>query len=777
MKNLKLFIRQFKKQKVTGFLSIGSLVLGIMVAIITGLWCYTEWSFDSFHHHPEQTYRITRKGFINDESVSLGGVCRLAGVELKEKMPEIKNMARLYFLSDYLTVGERTERVKNVYATDTNYHQILNFPLKYGSINDFESKPNAIIINEDWANKYFPDKNPIGEVVDFKGAKEVVAVMQNLPVNSSFDIEALIRIDNVSYLKDSEWGNHDGFITFLILDESTNIEELELKATEHASDRVPMYKTLDISYVLQPLKEIHLGHRHRFDHVKNTSEILVFSFAIMAILVLAIGCINFVNLFISSSFLRAKSIGVKKTNGAVKGSLVLEFFSETLIYTVLSTAIAIGLARLLLPLFGGLVGYDLKIDFSSPLLYVYLAALIGITTLASGAFPAFYMTRFNPVETLKNQFTGNKVSLLQKSLLIFQFTASLILLTSTIVIKKQISHLQNMDLGFNKENIVHIEMNENFREHYERLAMELKAHPDVLDVTAKNATPLEWTQGNPISRVDNPGEENIMEICFVKPNYFEVMGMPIVEGENPFGKNDSLNYCVINEAAAKILGGGDILDKRVRIIEEDFIVKGIVKDAYTKSLHQTVDPQVYRAMWNKQYGVFMMKTRNNPKQAIQALNKLWMQEAPNRPFEYRFLDEDYAKLYHKEEISSQIATWLMVFAFLISIAGLFGIARYVINRRTKEIGIRKVNGAKVANIISSLNLTFVKWVALSFVIACPVSWYLMHRWLGDFAIKTEISWWVFLLTGLCALAVTLITVSMQSYKAATQNPVKCLKYE
>ncbi|MCT4645017.1 MAG: ABC transporter permease [Carboxylicivirga sp.] len=778
MKSLKLFIRHFQRNKITGLLSILSLALGIAVALLTGLWCLNESRFDNFHHHSEDTYRITRKGFINGESVTLGAVCNPVGPELKEKLPEIEKMTRIFPLDGYLKVDGKTQGVENVYAADINYHEILNFPLKYGSLSDFENKPNAIIITEEWANCYFPGRNPIGEIVNFRGEKEVVAVMENMPINSSFNIEAFIRLDHVKYLSTAGWGGNDSFITFLVLNKNANLHKLEGIITEHAHAKFPPYKKVDLEFHLQALSDIHLGHKYRFDYIKNQNKTLVVSFGIMALVVLLLGCINFTNLFISNSFLRAKSIGVKKTNGANKRHLVKDFISETFIYSVIATIIAVLLTELFLPRFSEVVGYRLRIDFTSIDFYFVLVTLVVISTILAGSFPAIYMTHFNPIQTLKDQFKGNKVSFLQKGLLIFQFAASIMLLIGSITIKKQITHLQNMDLGFNKENVVYFEMNNDIRDNYDRYVKDLKANPDVIDVTAKGCSPLAWNQGSSVKRVHNPQGECLMEMCYIKPNYFDMMEMPLIEGENPFGKNDSLNYCVINESAAKILGFEGIIDQRITTtFRGDFIVKGIVKDAHTKSLHQKIDPQVFQLLPDEQDGLLMVRTINNPQKVISQLRSIWNKSASAYPFNYHFLDENYDALYKSEQTAGRIANWIMVIAFVITISGLFGIVRYSISRRTKEIGVRKVNGATIVEIITLLNSTYLKWVLISFTLASPVAWYIMDKWLSEFAIKTDISWWIFALSGLIALCISLLTVSWQSWATASRNPVEALRYE
>lgn len=779
MKSLKQFFRHFKNQKVTSCLSIGSLSLGLIVALITSVWCINEYSFDSFHSDPTNTYRIVRKGFINNKSTSIGTVSGLLGLEMKDKSTAIDKVTRLYCTNDYLTVGNTVTAVKNVYAVDENYNEILNFSLSQGSISSFKDKPNAIIISEDWAKRYFPGQSPIGELVNYKGTREVVAVMQNPPLNSSLEIEAMVRIDGIDYLKNTQWGHDDRFITFLTLHEGTDVAQLEEAIKAHACEMFDLYKSIEIAFHLQPLLDMHLGDKYRFDFVNTQNKSLVIAFGLMAIVVLILGCINFTNLFISNSLLRARAIGVKKVNGAGKAGLMLEFYRETFIYSTVAAIIAIIISELILPAVNQVVGYQLIIPLGSIGFYFYMACLILLVTVIAGTFPALYMTHFTPLKTLREQFKGSKVSLLQKSLLIIQLCASIVFLVSSITIKKQISQMQNMDLGFSKDNVMYVEMTRGISNDYDRIADQLLTHSAVMGVTAKTCTPLEWQNGTIVSNVSSPENEYLMEVCPVKANYFSMMEMPLVAGTNPFEEiNDSLHYCIINEAAAALVGGDNVIDQLIDIeFYGQYFVKGVVNNAHTKSLHQKVDPQVYMPLKAGHNGVLMIKTNGQHSRAIKEVERMWQRETSNRPFAGSFLDDDYTKLYREEEIAGKLASWLMLIAFFITITGLFGIARFAISRRTKEIGVRKVNGATVAGLVVKLNGSFVRWLIVSFVMACPLAWYMMDKWLEGFAVKTSLSWWIFAITGLATLLISLSTITFHSYMAASQNPVKCLQYE
>ncbi|TAJ09041.1 ABC transporter permease [Marinilabiliaceae bacterium JC017] len=779
MKFFKIFIRNFLKQKTTGILSIGGLSLGIAVTLLIGLWCLNEMNFDKFHHQPENIYRITRKGFINNETIQLGAVFAPLGKEIKKQFPEIEDMVRLFPIGGIVEINQRMVFEDGAYAVDSTFFNFFNYPMKYGSITNFISNPNAIIIDEQWANKYFPGENPVGQILSFQGDHEIAAVMYSTPINSHLKFHALLLMEGVSWINNnSEWGQNDAYRTYVRVNKNADLAALEKKITVCAVAHFDPYKTIEIHHILQPLLDIHFSNGFRFDDAITSDKKMVFTFFLMAVIILFIGCVNFVNLFISTSFLRAKSVGIKKTNGANKTSLIIEFYLETIFYVLTAIFAGILLAELFLPVFNSFIGYNLTINFKSPELYLFLGSLFLVTVLLAGTFPAFYMTRFDPVKTLKDQFKGQKVSVLQKGLIILQFAASIMLLIGVITIEKQISFLQNTNLGFNKENTLYIRTKGNIMDNYPRIRQELLASPGILEITAKNSTPIEWQQGNAVHIEGKKENQFLMEICRMKPNYFDMMEIPIINGQNPFYANDSLNYCLVNEQAAKLLNLKNPIGTKIALWDAAYTIKGVVKNTYTKSLHHGIDPQVYRnlpTLWSS--CVMLIKTTPNPREAINAIKEMWTREVPNQPFEYDFLDDDYGNLYKAEKKAGEIVSWAMCIAFLITIAGLFGMARYATERRTKEIGVRKVNGAKVWEIIQLLNMNFIQWVAIAFIIASPLAWLVMTQWLSNFTIHTAISWWIFLLAGLFTLTITLLTVSYQTWKAATQNPVKSLKYE
>lgn len=540
---------------------------------------------------------------------------------------------------------------------------------------------------------------------------------------------------------------------------------------------MPFLREVKARHTLQPFEEIHF--EVGFDGEKG-NMIFIWSFGMTALLILIISCINFTSLFVSTSFLRAKSVGIKKTHGAGKKNLIAGFYLETLYYVCGAIVLAIAWVYGVLPVFNRLAGSNLNIDLGSPLFYLFLIILLVFTVVLAGTFPAFYMTRFNAVQTLAGKFKGNNLSFLQKSLLVVQFTIALAFLLSVFFIHKQINYMVSVELGFDKENVMYVEAKDAFARNYESVREELLRNASVRDVTMKNSLPQQWVQGGPLKKVGSLNERDIMaEICRVRENYFSVMKMKLVEGENPFSPDFGSvdNYCVINETAARMLDLKQPLEARLEMWGKEYVVKGVVRDAHTKALYKPVDPQVYLNLDPEGNNVVLIKTQGNIQDAIAAVKKIWEKEGVSAPFDYGFLDTDYKTLYQKEVSFSQMLNWMMLVTLLISISGLFNMSYYAVGRRVKEMGIRKINGASFVELWALLNRDFLLWAILAFALACPLAYMFILRWQENFVLKISLSGWIFFLTGFLSVFIALLTVGYQTWRAATVNPVEVLKNE
>lgn len=779
MRSIRVFFRNVQKQKSITVFTISSLAIGIAVAILIGLWGANELSFDRFHRNSDRIYRVEYGGTLNGVSLKVGSTFSGIGILMEERLPGIEKMCRVVNVEEaevkienLLQVGER------LYIADSNFFTFFTFPLLEGDAQSCLAAPDNIVIDESTAVKYFPGQRAMGQLIAYRGKEyRVSAVMRNMPANSHLSANMVIRLERVL---DNTGRYSDGYMTYMLAEEGIDMTGWGKKIVELSWEVVPDLKATPIEFYLNPLEEVHFSEGYQYDPtVKgNKSMVLIFLFAALVILIVA--AINFVNLFVSTSFLRAKEIGVRKTHGAGKELLIRHFYTETLYYVLVSVGVGILLVNFMLPWFNQLAGSSVKIDWMDPLFYLFLGTLTVVMVFIAGTFPAFYMTKFSAVETLGGRFKGKNLSFLQKGLIVTQFTISIVFMISVFFIHKQVNYMVTKDLGFDKENIIYVYGKEGFMKNYESLREEFMQNPAIVDVTMKNCLPMTWQEGNIIRKDAEGAEDNMAEFCFVKFNYFDVMGMNIIEGENPFSMtHDSLRYCVINETMARILNlknpvGEPLISGNLGKL----IVKGVVKDAQVKSLHQANDPQVYVKITRNQAGFpIFFKVQGNPQVAIKAIQDKWMELEPEAPFDYEFLDRAYAHIYATETNAGRILGSVMAIMMVISIAGLFAMAHYATQRRMKEIGIRKVNGATIKELLIILNLDFVKWVGLSFVLACPVAYLFMHYWLEDFADRTGLSWWVFVVVGIISILVALLTVSWLTWKTAVTNPVKALKSE
>ncbi len=780
--NLKETIRWAKKQKTTTFLTISGMSIGITVALLIGLWGLNEFSFDNFHTNADRIYRVCRQAQLNNETAKIGSDFKPVGEVALERFPEVEDKCNVVPIErEMVKIQNENYYLDNIGAVDPNFFQFFSFNLENGTPESCLDAPDKAVVSRKIANKYFPNENPIGQIIELENSKfSVSAVMDNMPENSQIQFNIVVSIDGIRWLKNSGWGNSDCFVAYLLLNERADIKKLGKDITAMTHENLPIYDNFEVENFLQPFSEIHFSSGFRFDFVKTADRRIVFIFISLAILILLIATSNFVNSFISTSFLRAKSIGVKRINGNSKANLFFASYSETGLYILISTIIATVLTNLLLPTFNRIADTNLTLNFFDYHFYLFVGVLFVVTVLIAGTFPVVYMLRFNPAAIIRNRFKGSGITLLQRALIISQFAASILLICSAGIIKKQIEYVKNKDLGFNKDHIVYVRSLKMVQK-YDAVRTELLKNPNILDVTAKNCLPNDWNNGRDVALADNPSKTKLMENCEIKSNYFDMMQMPIVEGRNPFeaGKKNSV-YCVINEKAVRSLEITDPIGKQIKTVAADkiYTIEGIVKDANTKSLHSTVDPQIYTYldhMWGD--NPIMIKTNDNAKSVIASVKELWDKYNPDVPFEYHFLDQSYDKLYKTEGRASKIVSIGMIIAFFLAFMGLYAIAHYATERRVKEIGVRKINGAKISEILVLLNSSFIRWIIISVVIATPVTWYLLHKWLENFAYKTSLSWWIFVLAGLLALGIALLTVSWQSWRAAMRNPVEALRYE
>jgi len=774
MSALKVFEKNFFKHKTTNLLSIGGLSLGIAVSILLGWWAINEMKSDLFHSDYQKTYRVCREGFINNETIRIGSINSPLAKDLSDKFPQIEDLVRIAPMEkDRFRVDEKINYEEAVMLADPGFFSFFSFPLKQGEILSCLDDPDEMVISEKFAAKYFGEDDPVGQSVEFLDRNwRISAIMFDVPANSHLQFDAICAMAGLPQYDDAPWG-WDLFNVYLKIAPETDMQALSDQITEIAREAFPPYRDIDIHHFLQALADIHFDTRDfRFDNVQKSDKRFVMIFAFMALAILTIACINFTNLFISTAFLRARSIGLKKANGAGKGSL-----TETTIFVLISMAVGIFLAKLALPLFNNLADTQVILNFYEPALLAFLAGIGLVTILMAGSFPAFFLTRFRPAATLKGEMKEKNISYFQKGLVIIQFAASIILLVSVFTIRRQVSFVRTSDLGFNKSNIISVNATGPFSESYDMIKQELERYPEIIEVTAKNSLPSEWRHGSGIS-ASAEDDPFIVEICDIKENYLDMLDIEIVIGDPFEDYNDSLKYVWLNEQAASLLGYENPVGQTVMAENEQYIIKGVISNIKSKSLHHNIDPQAYINLPQVQADhVVMIKISDDQKAGIARVQEKWEEVNPDYPFDYNFLDQTYDDMYENEARAGGIVTWGMLIAMFITIIGLFAMAAYTTERRTKEIGLRRVNGAEMKDILILLNKNFLKWVIVACVVALPLGWYIMKGWLDSFAFRTNFSWWILMASSLIALLISILTVSWQSYMAARKNPVESLRYE
>jgi len=774
------------------------LAIGMAVCMLISIWILNELSYDRFHEKADRICRITidlELGSTLHAPVSLTA----AGPALEFDFPEVITAARI----------DRPNRVSVKYEdrlfqeADVSYAEnaifdIFTFPFVSGDPKTALEAPYSVVVTESMARKYFGDEDPLGKILRFNNEKDfsVTGVVEDVPPNSHFRFNMLRSFQTLiaeGDVRDDMWFDLR-FYTYLLLDAHVDAKKLEQKLPGFADKYLG--KALkasggSIQMHLQPLKSIHLYSDFERDISTNSDIATVYLFSGIALFVLLIAGINFINLSTARSATRAQEVGMRKTLGAVRNRLIGQFLGESLINSLIAMALAIMLIQLSLPLFNSVIGSELALNIvQTPWLISGFLGLAVIVGMFAGIYPAFFLSSYNPVQVLKgHRKAGGVNSRLRRILVIFQFAISIGLIAGTIVVYKQIVFMKNKELGFDKEQVVIIpQMTENLRKSYRSIRTELLSLPGVIDVGASDLVPSRGHLIAPFLPEGFPDDQRMtMDYMDVDDHYIPMMGMEVVAGRN-FSEDfatDPEESVIINETAAKKIGWDNPVGKRFVFRPppdsggEVFYVSviGVVKDFHLHSLRQRIDPLIIFFDYDSLLTLSIRIASDNIPHTVGLLEKKWKELDPNRPFNFLFLDDSFDSLYRKEERLKNITFYFSFLAVFIGCLGLFGMASFTAEQRTKEIGIRKVLGASVPRIVCLLAKEFVLLVVVANLIAIPVAYFAMNRWLQSFAYRMAIHPLVFVLSTALSLSIALITVSYQAVQAALSNPADSLRYE
>ena len=782
----KIAFRNIIRHKAYSSINISGLAIGMASSILILLWVQNELSYDRFHKNADQIYRITCDASDFKAAVNPAGMP--AG--LKDQMPEIKNTVRLsHPVTLVLETGNRKFEEKGAFYADSTFLEVFSFPLVKGNAATALQRPDGILITEDMAKKYFGGEEAIGKTLrkDNSGYVTVTGILANIPSNSHLQFDFIMPMAAVAQtyddLKTNTWGNFN-FYSYVQLDKTFVPTAASLLKLDQQMDLIfkkhtPAFK---VSFQLQPLTSIHLHSNLQVDLPGHGNIQYVNIFFIVAIVILVVACINFMNLATARSARRAKEIGLRKVVGALRGQLIYQFLGESLLISFFALLFAIVLVVMLLPLFNNLAGKQLAFHLLDGKILLSLTSIAFVTGLVSGSYPALFLSGFQPIKVLKGNLKsmGGNVSF-RNVLVVTQFVFSIVLLVGTVVIYNQLGFIRSRNLGYEKENLMYMPMTGDLYNKQQALKTELTQNPLTNHFTIISDLPTNLISGTVDVKWEgkDPQSQIVIPSMYVNEDFIDVFQMKMLNGRSfsTAFKADSNNY-IVNEKAVEVMGMtvDNAVGKSLSFGGVWGTIIGVVKDFNFKPIQQSIEPLVLGL--NRYGGTVVIRTKpGNTEATIKALGSISQQLNPNYPFSYNFLDQDLANLYKGEEQMGSIFNLFAILAIFISCLGLYGLSAFMAQQRTKEIGVRKVLGATIFNIVYLLSTGFTRLILVAMAIAIPLSWFAINSWLEGFAYHIHVSWIIFLFAFLAALIVAWLTVSYESIKAAIANPVSSLRSE
>ncbi len=788
---LKITVRNIRKNKGYSFINIFGLAIGMACCILILIWVKDELSFDRFHANANSIYRITEHQYDSSGNYFPVAVTPWPLAEaLKNDIPEIAKSARLRIVSGGLISYKDKKFYENDFvAVDPSFLKMFSFPLVEGDISTALTEPHTVLITEETAARYFGSEDPLGKVLTFHNVYDlkVTGLLEDVPHNSHIKFDFLVPF--TSTLRDFGWTDTwwtNNYTTYVQLVDNASLPQVSEKVSPYLKKINPETGT---ELILQPLTDIHLRSDYAIDLYGNTENkaIYVYAFSAIALFVLLIACINFMNLSTARSEKRSKEVGLRKVVGASRNNIITQFYGESLFMTILAFFAALVLVYLLLPAFNNVSGKLLTLEsMKEPAFLLGLLGIMLVTGLASGSYPAFVQSSFKPVDSIKG--LGLKVSpksgksTLRRTLVVIQFTLSIILIVGTSIVYKQIQHMLKKELGYEKESIVYFVKRSNLRTQYDAFKSELLRDSNIIGVTSSSDVPTYsvHSTGDFSWEGKNPETHFLIHQFSVDHDYIKTFNMHIIAGRDfsrEFPADASTQSFILNETAVKAMGLENPVGSKFQLYDNEGQIVGIVEDFHYKSLQTAIEPLVLRIEPGRDSYVFVKFKSEQIQEALASIRRVCDSFNPEFPLEYSFLDESINRLYDSELKTKNIFNYFTLIAIFISCLGLYGLAAYMAQQKTKEIGIRKVLGASAINIMTGLSKEFVLLVCLANAIAWPVAYYVMNRWLQQFASRTDLSLWAFILSGLAALFIAFLTIFYQSIKAATANPLKSLRYE
>jgi putative ABC transport system permease protein len=787
---LKVAWRNLVRNKAHTFINMAGLAVGLACSLFILLWVQSEMGIDAFHKNGRNLYAVYQRQYFDNKVVGQYFNPGLLPTELKKNIPEIEYATAASFgFDDYHTfkAGDKILKINGA-AADSDFFKMFSYPLLQGNAQTALNNVSGISVSKKMAEDFFGSPQAaMGKTIRYDNQKDfiITSVFDNVGANSSIKFDYLINWP--SFLKDNSWAKEwdsNGPLTYVQLRADANPVLVDKKITHflEAYDKYLKKGVFMEELGLQRFDQVYLNNNIKNGKFEGGRIEYVRLFSIVAVFILLMACINFMNLTTARSVKRAREIGVRKVVGAERGMLIRQFISESLLLTSIAVVISLMILTLLLPVFNQITQKQIELPFNQPSFWLKLAVITLVTGLISGSYPALFLSSFNPVKVLKGTVRLNTgTTLLRKGLVVFQFVLAVVLIIGTIVVSRQVNYIQSINLGYNRENLVYAPIEGNLKQNFEVFKNEALKMPGIKSITRSASTPTNIIPSTIGVRWD--GKDPNVNISFnntsVGYDFVSTMQLKLVAGRD-FSQDfptDSNNY-ILNEAALKRIGYSNPIGRSFTQWGQQGKIIGIVKDFHFSSLHDQIKPLILRYGEKDAGGNMLVRTMpGQTKEALASLEKISKQLNPNFKFTYTFSDEEYNKLYNNEQVVSKLSNSFSFLAIFISCLGLFGLAMFTAEQRLKEIGIRKVLGASVSSLFALLSSEFLWLVFIALIIATPIAWYAMNIWLLSFAYRTPVEWWMFALSGGIIIGIALITVSFQAIKAAIINPIQSLRSE
>jgi len=802
---LKTAVRNLFKHKGYTFINILGLAIGMTACLLILLFVRHELSYDGYHQNSDRIYRVAMAARWGGRDFDIAVVPAATAKTMVTDFPEVEDAVRFRQRGDYIVqYKDQSFREEKIVFTDTTFFKLFSIPLLQGDADSALTDPYSIVLSRKTAQKYFRDEDPLGKTLklDIRYDCKVTGIFEEIPDNAHFHFDILLSMESIEESRDLSWGSQN-FQTYILLRQDADPSALEAKFPEMLEKYMwpqfaqilgitvdEIHKSTDMwaKFYLQPLKSIHL-HSDLLGELGPNNDIrYIYIFSAIALFILIIASINFMNLSTARAAGRAKEVGLRKVLGSQRRQLIIQYLMESTFLSFISIIFAIGIVVLALPAFNQLSGKSLEIStiFLQRMPF-YLILLAVLTGFLAGSYPSFFISAFQPIQVLRGKMKiGVKSGMMRSALVVFQFTTSIILIIGTMVVFKQLRYIQNKNLGFNKEQVLILDNAYLLEKQAKTFKEKMKTYPQILNASISGYLPVPSMRSN--DGIFPEGKRNdehstSFQNWNVDYDYLETMGMKLVEGRffsQEFSTDDQA--AVINQSVAKQFSWPDPVGRRLgRIINQKgdiklYTVIGVMEDFHFESLRENIGPLVMFLDESRGNISFRLKTQD-VSSVIDLLEQQWKQFLPNQPFEYSFLDERFEQMYQSEHKIGKIFTVFASLAIFIGCLGLFGLAAFTAEQRTKEIGIRKVLGATSPRIIRLLLKEFVILVGIANLIAWPVAYLVMNRWLTDFAYRISPHILIFIFAGILTLVVALLTVSFQAVKAALADPIRSLRYE